>query len=38
MDLKHWKLEIDAQNLAWLWFDRAGTATNTFSTEVLEEL
>jgi 3-hydroxyacyl-CoA dehydrogenase/enoyl-CoA hydratase/3-hydroxybutyryl-CoA epimerase len=38
MDLKHWKLETDAQNLAWLWFDRAGTATNTFSTEVLEEL
>jgi len=38
MDLKHWKLETDAQNLAWLWFDRAETATNTFSTEVLEEL
>ena len=38
MDFKHWKLEIDADNLAWLWFDRAGTATNTFSTEVLEEL
>jgi 3-hydroxyacyl-CoA dehydrogenase/enoyl-CoA hydratase/3-hydroxybutyryl-CoA epimerase len=38
MDLKHWKLETDAQNLAWLWFDRAGTATNTFSTAVLEEL
>lgn len=38
MDLKHWKLETDAQNLAWLWFDRAGTATNTFSTEALEEL
>ncbi len=38
MDLKHWKLETDAQNIAWLWFDRAGTATNTFSTEVLQEL
>ena len=38
MDLKHWKLETDAQNLAWLWFDRAGTATNTSSTEALEEL
>ncbi|MCM2327108.1 MAG: 3-hydroxyacyl-CoA dehydrogenase NAD-binding domain-containing protein [Lysobacter sp.] len=38
MDLKHWKLEIDADNLAWLWFDRAGSATNTFSTEALEEL
>jgi 3-hydroxyacyl-CoA dehydrogenase/enoyl-CoA hydratase/3-hydroxybutyryl-CoA epimerase len=38
MNLRHWRLETDAQNLAWLWFDRAGTATNTFSTEVLEEL
>ena len=38
MDLKHWRLETDAENIAWLWFDRAGTATNTFSTEVLEEL
>ena len=38
MDLKHWKLEVDAQNLAWLWFDRADTATNTFSTEALGEL
>jgi len=38
MDLKHWKLERDAQDLAWLWFDRAGSATNTFSTEALREL
>ena len=38
MDFKHWKLEVDSGNLAWLWFDRAGTATNTFSTQVLEEL
>ena len=38
MDLKHWKLETDAQNLAWLWFDRAGSATNTFATEALKEL
>lgn len=38
MDLKNWRLETDAENIAWLWFDRAGTATNTFSTEVLEEL
>jgi len=38
MDLKHWKLEVDADNLAWLWFDRAGSATNTFSTQALEEL
>ena len=38
MDLKHWKLETDAENLAWLRFDRAGTTTNTFSSEALREL
>ena len=38
MDLKHWKLDIDADHLAWLWFDRAATATNTFSSEALREL
>jgi 3-hydroxyacyl-CoA dehydrogenase/enoyl-CoA hydratase/3-hydroxybutyryl-CoA epimerase len=38
MELTHWKLTVDADNLAWLWFDRAGTATNTFSSEVLREL
>ena len=38
MDLKHWKLDVDADNLAWLCFDRAGTATNTFSSEALREL
>ena len=38
MDLRHWKLELDADHLAWLSFDRAGTATNTISSEVLREL
>ena len=38
MDLRHWKLETDADNIAWLWFDRAGTSTNTFSSEALREL
>ncbi len=38
MDLKHWKLNLDADHLAWLAFDRAGTATNTFSSEALGEL
>ena len=38
MDLKHWKLETDADSLAWLWFDREGSATNTFSSEALREL
>ena len=38
MDLRHWKLEVDADQLAWLWFDRAGSATNTFSQQALREL
>jgi len=38
MDLKHWKLDLDGDHLAWLWFDRAGSATNTFSSEALREL
>jgi 3-hydroxyacyl-CoA dehydrogenase/enoyl-CoA hydratase/3-hydroxybutyryl-CoA epimerase len=38
MDLKNWKLDIDGDNLAWLWFDRAGATTNTFSSEALREL
>ncbi|MGE5615504.1 MAG: 3-hydroxyacyl-CoA dehydrogenase NAD-binding domain-containing protein [Bacillota bacterium] len=38
MDLKHWKLEVDGDHLAWLAFDREGASTNTISTEVLEEL
>src|SRR6187200_1021122 len=38
MDLKHWKLTTDSDSLAWLYFDRAGTSTNTFSSEALREL
>ena len=38
MELKHWKLHGDETGIAWLWFDRADSATNTFSTEVLKEL
>lgn len=38
MDLKHWKLDVDGDQLAWLAFDRAGTSTNTFSSEALREL
>lgn len=37
-DWKHWHLETDADNIAWLTFDRADTSTNTFSSEVLHEL
>ena len=35
---KHWRLENTADGLGWLTFDRAGTSTNTFSSEVLNEL
>src|SRR5260221_5976480 len=38
MELKHWKLDVDADHLAWLRFDRAGSDTNTFSSEALREL
>ncbi len=38
MQLTHWKLDVDADNLGWLWFDRGGSATNTFSTDALLEL
>ena len=38
MDLQHWKLEVDGDHIAWLAFDRANTATNTFSSEALREL
>ena len=38
MELRHWKLNVDGDHLAWLYFDRAGTTTNTFSKEVLREL
>ena len=35
---KHWGLDMDRDNLAWLTFDRAGSSTNTFSSEALREL
>ncbi len=38
MQLKHWKLTVDADSLAWLAFDREGSTTNTFSSEALREL
>ncbi len=38
MELKHWKLNVDADHFAWLAFDRADSSTNTFSREVLREL
>ncbi len=35
---KHWQLDLDADQLAWLTFDRAASSTNTFSSEALCEL
>jgi 3-hydroxyacyl-CoA dehydrogenase/enoyl-CoA hydratase/3-hydroxybutyryl-CoA epimerase len=35
---KHWRLDVDADQTGWLTFDRAGDSTNTFSSEVLNEL
>jgi 3-hydroxyacyl-CoA dehydrogenase / enoyl-CoA hydratase / 3-hydroxybutyryl-CoA epimerase len=35
---QHWRLDRDADGLAWLTFDRAGASTNTLSADVLEEL
>ncbi len=34
---KHWRIETDPDNIAWLIIDRAGSSTNTLSTEVLGE-
>lgn len=35
---KNFKLTRDADGIAWLLFDRAGTSANTLSADVLEEL
>jgi 3-hydroxyacyl-CoA dehydrogenase/enoyl-CoA hydratase/3-hydroxybutyryl-CoA epimerase len=35
---KHWSLERDADALAWLRLDKAGSSTNTLSADVLAEL
>ncbi|MEO8101572.1 MAG: 3-hydroxyacyl-CoA dehydrogenase NAD-binding domain-containing protein [Betaproteobacteria bacterium] len=35
---KHWRLEVDTAQLAWVTFDRANSSTNTFSSEALNEL
>jgi 3-hydroxyacyl-CoA dehydrogenase/enoyl-CoA hydratase/3-hydroxybutyryl-CoA epimerase len=35
---RHWRLERDAGDLAWLTFDRADSSVNSLSRDVLEEL
>ncbi|CUI96222.1 enoyl-CoA hydratase [Achromobacter sp. K91] len=36
--LAHWRLERDADGLAWLTFDRAGSAVNALSADTMSEL
>lgn len=36
--LSHWRLEREADGLAWLTFDRAGSAVNALSADTLAEL
>ena len=38
MSQQHWNTEIDDQGIAWLAFDKADSATNVLSEEVLEQL
>lgn len=35
---RHWQLDRDGQGLAWLTLDRAGSAVNALSAEVMAEL
>ena len=35
---RHWRIERDGDGLHWLYFDKAGESTNTFSTEAMTEL
>jgi len=35
---RHWRVEVDAQGIWWLWLDRAGESTNSLGAEVIDEL
>ena len=35
---QHWRIEREADGLAWLVFDKAGSSTNTLSIAAMEEL
>ncbi len=37
-DLKHWRFEIDFENIAWAVFDQAGESANSFGQETATEL
>ena len=38
MTNKHWNLETDNNNIAWLTLDQVGSGTNVLSSEVMQEL
>jgi len=35
---RDWRLDRDAEGFAWLYFDKAGSSTNTLSIDVLDQL
>jgi 3-hydroxyacyl-CoA dehydrogenase/enoyl-CoA hydratase/3-hydroxybutyryl-CoA epimerase len=37
-NLKHWRFEIDFENIAWAVFDQQGQSTNSFGAETTREL
>ena len=37
-NLKHWRFDIDVDNIAWAWLDTAGQRMNTLGREPVEEL
>lgn len=37
-NLKHWRFEIDFENIAWAVFDQVGESTNTLGSETTREL
>ena len=38
MQYKNWRSEVDAQNIFWLYFDKANESVNSFNQAVLDEL
>ena len=38
LNLQHWRLEVDAEGIAWATLDKAGEAANSLSRGVMDEL
>lgn len=38
LDLQHWRLEVDAEGIAWAILDKRGESANSLSTAVTGEL